>query len=153
MWNHIIFYTNNYKKEHKKQVEDYFRSLIKVNKFNKRYFYLYEVTKSFPSNIFFAYEGSASPNIPNLPKFFECYKIVKNSSEPTNGEVFLTIMHQICKANLDGTLIAQQKDTPKGLLHLNHILHCIMNLHHGSRKEELNYYLEQVKHYGTSNFI
>lgn len=151
-WNHIIFYTNDYKVKYKPKVEDYFRLLINKNKFRNRYFYLYEITKSFPTNIFFAYEGEYKLKFPKLPDFFECYKIVKNSSDSNNGECFLTVLHQICKSNLDCSLRKQQKDRPKGILHMNHIIHCMMNVYTGSRKEELNEYLEQVKFFGISNF-
>ena len=150
MWNQIRLYTEKYSlyESQIETIEDYFKHFIDENDISGRYFYLYEITYDSPL-IFFAWETKNKPkvNVPDIPKFMLTHKIVYNSTDYRNGEQFLNIMSAVCKAHLDSKLLKQQPKREKGLLHINHINHCMMNMICGDRVSELNYYTKQYKYY------
>lgn len=156
MWNQLRLYTETHTLTRKNvlELESYIRDFISENDISGKYFYLYEITYDLPL-IFFAWETKtkANPTVPKIPSFFITHKVMNNTTDYRNGEVFLDVMNVLCKAHLDGKLNRQQPKRIIGLNHINHITHCFMNMINGDRKLELKFYEKQYYYYSEGWFM
>ena len=120
----------------------------------RRYFFLYE---DYP-HCFLAVELADECFERHLVNIVEdlCYRprfvskvVVVSAHEEGNGEWFLDIMHMTCRTIFEVDLMTPMNNQPKKPK-LHHLVHCIMDMIYGSRKEELSFYKKQLKWYSKS---
>ena len=138
MWCHIEFKHNSYKYIRK--------TCLFLEPFSMRYFFLFEGKESFIAFEPKKMDEKLFKNIATLG-----YGIFrKNTSDLSNGEVFLHLLHVHCYFVIHHykKLFEQQPKRPKNVTKFHHIVHCMLNaMSKGEGAIEHNFHKVMDKHY------
>ena len=115
---------------------------------SRRYFYLYEPTP----HLFLAVENISPERLAKAshpaPKFISRITVERPGTDETNPSWWVDAMCAVAKGLVEADALKPMGDRPyEGFTKFNHLIHCLMDMRHGSRDAERITYFQHLEWY------